>query len=195
MSETTAARKQELRTAISAQRVQCKAQPGAQALLDESLLSATLDCLAHFGVSGSVAAYAPLPSEPGPADFPARLAAAGHKVWLPISLPNGILAWAQADGATRPGALGITEPSGPRFNSNVLKSCELILAPAMAVDVRGMRLGKGAGYYDRALAGLEVPVAAVVYDEECLDAVPHDPHDVPVSAVITPSSFKVISRA
>lgn len=59
----------------------------------------------------------------------------------------------------------------------------------MAVDKQGMRLGKGAGYYDRALAGLEVPVVAVVYDDEFLDAVPHDTHDVPVHGVITPTGF------
>ena len=40
-----------------------------------------------------------------------------------------------------------------------------------------------------ALAGLGVPVAAVVFDEEVVDAVPHDSHDQPVDAVITPAGF------
>ena len=52
-----------------------------------------------------------------------------------------------------------------------------------------MRLGKGKGYYDRALAGLNVPVAAVVYDADIVDAVPCDDHDQPVDYIITPSGF------
>ena len=100
-----------------------------------------------------------------------------------------MLAWAQHGAADAAGALGITEPDGPRFTSNVLSSCGLVVAPALAVDRQGMRLGKGAGYYDRALAGLDVPVAAVVYGWEVMDAVPHDAHDQAVDAVITPEGF------
>lgn len=55
-----------------------------------------------------------------------------------------------------------------------------------------MRLGKGRGYYDRALAGLEVPVAAVVFHNEVVDQVPHDHLDAPVDAVITPSGFFLV---
>ena len=55
-----------------------------------------------------------------------------------------------------------------------------------------MRLGKGAGYYDRALAGLHVPVAAVVFDHEVAEKVPHGQLDAPVDAVITPSGFFIV---
>ena len=65
----------------------------------------------------------------------------------------------------------------------------MVLAPGLAVDKRGMRLGKGGGYYDRALAGLDVPVAALLYDDDLLDEVPHDPHDVPVGMVVTASGI------
>ncbi|WP_141764975.1 5-formyltetrahydrofolate cyclo-ligase [Corynebacterium sp. HMSC034A01] len=158
--------------------------------LDQAIAAATLACVDDFGARGTnVAAYNPLGSEPGPADFAAQLAGAARALLLPISLPDGVLAWAQFGDTDTAGALGITEPEGPRFNSNVLRSCGLVVAPALAVDRQGMRLGKGAGYYDRALSGLEVPVAAVVYDWEVVDAVPHDAHDQAVDAVITPGGF------
>lgn len=157
--------------------------------LDRAIVDSTLACIEAFGARGrNVAVYNPLPSEPGPADFAARIGAVAREVFLPISLPGGVLAWAVA-GEARSGALGIDEPAGARFTSNVLRSCGLVVAPALAVDRGGMRMGKGAGYYDRALAGLDVPVAAVVYDSEVVDQVPREAHDQPVDAVITPSGF------
>lgn len=186
---------------MDAEKHQVRAQRSAfrRALLDDARRKAELDhallaqitaCMRHFGATGAaVAAYSPLPSEPGPANLPDQVARHAAKVWLPISLPGGELAWALHSTGAAAGALGITEPGGARFNSNVLRSCALVLAPALAVDRGGDRLGKGAGYYDRALAGLRTPVAAVVFDEDVLDHVPHGARDVPVDAVITPGGF------
>ena len=184
--------KQQVRQVHAEARKRMQANAPAKAEMDQAIVAQTRACMAHFGALGrSIAAYNPLPSEPGPRDFAALLAADAEAVWLPISLADGVLAWAQYDGSIGAGALGITEPIGARFNSNVLRSCRLIVAPALAVDRQYMRLGKGAGYYDRALAGLDVPVAAVVFDDEFVQHVPHDSHDVAVDAVITPSGFFV----
>lgn len=67
---------------------------------------------------------------------------------------------------------------------------DLIFIPALAVDKSGQRLGKGKGYYDRALADLEdvAPVIAVVFDDEIIDEVPTEDHDHPVDAVVSPTS-------
>ncbi|WP_267207773.1 5-formyltetrahydrofolate cyclo-ligase [Corynebacterium sp. Marseille-P8863] len=165
-----------------------------KASLDAAILTNAVACIDAFGARGAnISAYNPLPTEPGPADFAAQLRRHARSVFIPISLPDGVLAWSLADGATQPGALGVAEPTGARFTSRVLSSCALLLVPALAVDARGMRLGKGAGYYDRALAGLDVPTAAVLYDEEVIDTVPHDAHDVPVHAIITPRGWREIS--
>jgi 5-formyltetrahydrofolate cyclo-ligase len=64
------------------------------------------------------------------------------------------------------------------------------LVPALAVDRAGVRLGRGAGFYDRALP-LADPAArliAVVRDDELVDALPAEPHDVPMTHALTPSS-------
>ena len=65
---------------------------------------------------------------------------------------------------------------------------DVVLVPALAVDGRGSRLGRGGGSYDRALArvfGL-VPTIALLYDDELLDHVPAEPHDRAVRAVARP---------
>lgn len=193
MSEQLGADKHWARQERTRFRRQLRENPRRKAALDAALAEHTIACMDRFGAAGrAVAAYSPLASEPGPEDLPARLARRASKVWLPISMPGGELAWALHGKGAVPGALGITEPEGARFNSNVLRSCALLIVPALAVDRGGMRLGKGAGYYDRALAALPrpaAPVVAVVYDEDVIERVPHDAHDVPVDAVITPSGF------
>jgi 5-formyltetrahydrofolate cyclo-ligase len=63
-----------------------------------------------------------------------------------------------------------------------------VLVPALAVDRRGARLGRGAGFYDRTLrlAGPAAALIAVVRDEEFVDRLPADPHDVPMTHAVTP---------
>ena len=63
------------------------------------------------------------------------------------------------------------------------------MVPALAVDARGMRLGRGGGSYDRALArvGPARLVLALLYDGECPVIVPAEPHDRPVTGAVTQS--------
>jgi 5-formyltetrahydrofolate cyclo-ligase len=62
--------------------------------------------------------------------------------------------------------------------------------PALAVAVDGTRLGRGGGYYDRALAHArdDAVLVAAVFDEELLESVPAGAHDRRVTAVVTPSA-------
>ncbi|WP_249399793.1 5-formyltetrahydrofolate cyclo-ligase [Corynebacterium qintianiae] len=177
--------KQAMREQHHAYRRHLRDNPELKRDLDRSITAHAVRYVASFG-GGNAAAYHPLPSEPGGGGFVASLAAASRNLFLPVSLAGGVLHWTPHTEVARPGALGITEPAGARFNSNVLRSCCVIVVPALGVSRRdGMRLGKGAGYYDRALAGVAVPTVAVVYAREFVDGVPHDAHDVPADAVIT----------
>lgn len=188
--------KQRMRQRHSAARTRLRRDAQEKSRLDQAVVAHTAACIDFYGATGrDVAAYAPLPSEPGPPDFPARLLSHAARVWLPISLDHGQLAWSTfEEGAQVPGALGIFEPAGERRGSEVLRECALIIVPALAVDASGMRLGKGAGYYDRALSGIDgdVAIAAVVFDHEVVDSVPHNHFDAAVDAVITPSGFFVV---
>jgi 5-formyltetrahydrofolate cyclo-ligase len=64
----------------------------------------------------------------------------------------------------------------------------VLVGPALAVDRHGNRLGRGAGFYDRALtwAAADARLVAVVRDDELLDAIPAEPHDVPMTHALTP---------
>lgn len=109
------------------------------------------------------------------------------EVLLPVSKPDGSLSWVSFEGETQTGMFGFAEPIGKAAE---LSGADLIFIPALAIDKSGQRLGKGKGYYDRALAALEsvAPVIAVVFDDEIINDVPTEDHDHPVDAVVTPTS-------
>lgn len=136
-----------------------------------------------------VAAYSPLGSEPGGQALLPALADAAAEVYLPISGPDSALLWARYDGpeSMGPGALGILEPLGPRCDSSLLHELDLILVPALACSREGVRLGKGAGYYDRALAGCDTHTVVVLYDGEISADVPVEPHDAVMQRYVCPA--------
>lgn len=138
-----------------------------------------------------VACYLSMPSEPGTGPLISRLLERGVEVVVPLSLDDRTLDWIAYDPAsalvTTP--LGIPEPTGERLGADALESCDVVIVPALAVDHAGHRLGRGAGYYDRALAGVRAPLCALVFTHELLPEVPHEPHDVPVQMAVTPDGL------
>jgi 5-formyltetrahydrofolate cyclo-ligase len=139
----------------------------------------------------TVAAYVPLPAEPGGPELPEALAAVCARLLLPVVRPDLDLDWAEYDGRLVRASFGLREPPGPRLGPAAIASASLVIVPALAVDRRGVRLGRGGGSYDRALA--RVPsgtlIVAALYEDELVDALPADPHDVRVGAVVTPSGL------
>lgn len=154
------------------------------------------------GATGCVAAYASLGTEPGTDALRSLLALSGVRVLLPVIRDDGGLDWGwdADDLVPRDHRLAIPEPPTaglPEGAQGLTEAgCRVVLVPALAVDVRGHRLGQGGGFYDRMLATLpDVEVGgplrvAVVHDDELLDTVPHEPHDRRMDAVLTPSRFQ-----
>jgi 5-formyltetrahydrofolate cyclo-ligase len=151
-------------------------------------LAATLvDRLA--GVA-TVAAYVPLPLEPGAGRLPDALTGTGARVLLPVVPDSGRqLDWAVAGGRLATGRYGLLQPDGPRLGPAALGEADVVVLPALALDRRGVRLGRGGGYYDRALAAArpDAVLVAVVFDDELVDELPAEPHDRRIGAVVTPS--------
>jgi 5-formyltetrahydrofolate cyclo-ligase len=139
----------------------------------------------------AVAAYAGVGPEPPTRALLDALRDRGTEVWLPI-VTGRALHWATYEGWDRlvRGPLGLVEPMGDRSRLQLPDDVMLWLVPALAVDRTGVRLGRGGGYYDRALAGRgrgqRARTVAVVYDDELLDRLPREAHDVPVDAVLRP---------
>ena len=143
----------------------------------------------------TVAAFIGVGTEPPTLPLIEALYAAGARVLLPVVRPHGTLDWADtpARDAVRTGPLGLLEPAGPFLGSDAVGDAGLLLVPALAVDRHGHRLGRGGGYYDRLLATVSrtgtARVVAVVFDDEVLDDVPVEPHDIAVDAALTPSGL------
>jgi 5-formyltetrahydrofolate cyclo-ligase len=147
--------------------------------------------LPQIGAAGTVAAYYSVGSEPSTRSLVYALWKQGHYVVLPVLLPDGDLDWASYEGPDSlvPGPRGLLQPSEAPRGVDTVARADAVLVPALAVSESGMRLGRGGGSYDRALArvGEQVPTIALVYDDELLPSVPSAPHDQPVRAVATPS--------
>ncbi|MGY1741734.1 MULTISPECIES: 5-formyltetrahydrofolate cyclo-ligase [unclassified Blastococcus] len=144
------------------------------------------------GLAGrrTVAAFCPDEDEPGSGRLPAAFTQLGARVLLPVvSDGDPQLRWAVDTGRLAPGRFGLMEPLGPRLGPTALGTAEAVVVPAVAVDRAGVRLGRGGGYYDRALVHTrpDALLIAVVYDDELLDALPAEPHDRRVGVVVTPS--------
>ncbi len=147
-----------------------------------------------------VAGYLSLPAEPGTGPLLAALVADGLRVLVPRVVGTRLewVRWSPAT-PTVAGPFGIREPVGPD-DAVGLGDVDVVVLPALAVDRSGVRLGQGGGYYDRALAGVRPASAggplrvAVVFDDEVLDVVPAQPHDVVVDAALTPSGVVRFTR-
>jgi 5-formyltetrahydrofolate cyclo-ligase len=141
--------------------------------------------------AATVAIYISLSNEPGTGPLVEQLHALGRRLILPVLLPDNDLDWAVYQGpqALAPASRGLLEPLGPRLGPEAVATADVVLCPGLAVDRQGYRLGRGGGSYDRALARVPVGtfVCTLLYDGELLEHVPAERHDLPVTAVVTPS--------
>ncbi|MDL4772465.1 5-formyltetrahydrofolate cyclo-ligase [Actinomadura xylanilytica] len=149
-------------------------------------------------MAGTIAAYISVGTEPDTRALLFALWKRGTYVLLPLLLPDGDLDWASYEGpdSLTPGPRGVPQPTEPPRGPQAVASADVVLAPAVAVDRRGMRLGRGGGSYDRALArvGPAILTVGLVYDAELVDVLPSEPHDQRVRAVATPSGGLVRLR-
>ncbi|MBF6081935.1 5-formyltetrahydrofolate cyclo-ligase [Nocardia cyriacigeorgica] len=172
------------RLEILAQRA---ALPDADRAREASALAATAG---QIEVGEWVCAYVPVRGEPGALTMLDALRSAGARVLLPVTGPPGPLDWAEYTGADslRRARYGLLEPGGPALGVAAVARASVILVPALAVDLRGVRLGRGAGYYDRTLAAADpaARLVAVVRDAELVERLPEEPHDLRMGWALTP---------
>ena len=159
---------------------------GAGRLIRDHVLS-----LPQVAAAGTVAAHYSVGTEPATRSLVYALWKRGSYVLLPLLLPDGDLDWASYEGPDSlvPGPRGLLQPAEPPRGTETVSRADVVLVPAVAVDRAGFRLGRGGGSYDRALArvGAQVPVIALLYDTELVDAVPVGEHDQKVGAVARPA--------
>ncbi|MCV2459420.1 5-formyltetrahydrofolate cyclo-ligase [Streptomyces sp. ICN988] len=149
----------------------------------------------------AVAAYVSVGAEPGTLALLDALRTRGVRVLLPALLPDNDLDWGEYTGedslarVRHGGRMELFEPAGERLGPDAVTRADVVLLPGVAVDGRGLRLGRGGGSYDRVLArlaaaGARPALLVLLYDGEVVARVPAEPHDRPVDAVVTPSGVR-----
>lgn len=147
---------------------------------------------------GIVAAFASTPHEPATTPILEVLAEAGCEIRLPQFGKSLARTWSRytpGDPLSEavPGRPPL--PSGPLLGEESIAEVDLVLAPALAVDRFGTRLGQGGGWYDRALLHRRpgVPVYGIVFADEFVPGpLPRSEHDLPLDGVITPEGFTAL---
>jgi 5-formyltetrahydrofolate cyclo-ligase len=140
--------------------------------------------VAALAGAGCVTCYLSVGREPDTTDLIARLDAAGCRVLLPRLRPDGGLDLVDR-GPLVAGLRGIPAATGPAVDPSL---ADVWLVPALAVDRRGVRLGRGGGAYDRELPA-DRPVVALLHAGELVEALPAEPHDRPVTRVALPHAL------
>lgn len=137
-----------------------------------------------------VSAYAAMRDEIDPLPLLVELAGRGCRIALPVvtgpGQPLAFRAWA-------PGAPLVAAPFGTRVPPDTAEALvpDVVLAPMLAFDCRGYRLGYGGGFYDRTLTGLREANAVLLalglaYAEQEVPRLPTEAHDAPLDAIVTP---------
>lgn len=177
------------RAAILAAR---RAVPAAVHAEEAQRISAHLDSVVR-GVH-LVCAYVPTGVEPGSSLMLDKLNERCEVLLLPVTCisPEGEhlpLQWGRYEpGTLVPARWGLSEPPRPWLPAETITRADLVLVPALAVDRAGVRLGRGGGFYDRTLALCRpgTMLVAVVRDDELVDRLPGETHDVRMTHALTP---------
>ncbi|MEW9554104.1 5-formyltetrahydrofolate cyclo-ligase [Nonomuraea sp. NPDC050783] len=175
------------RASLSPEELRANAMKTRETLLDQPWVQ----------MAGLVACYWSTGSEPDTHGLVFALWKHGATILLPVLRADHDLDWAVYDGpdTLAPGPYGIMEPVDTRRGVDAIRTAALVIAPALAVDrVTGVRLGRGGGSYDRALArvGPNVPTVALLHSGELIDGVPAEPHDQPVRYAMTPEGLTTL---
>ncbi len=128
----------------------------------------------------TVMAFVGVKGEPDTDPLFARLAADGKELVLPRMVDRAIEPALVGNGLVE-ASFGLLEPTGVTVDPLTI---DLVIVPGLAYTTTGFRLGYGGGNYDRFLPLTRAETIGVCFAEQVVDAVPLEPHDLPVGSVI-----------
>lgn len=195
--------KAELRRAVIARRdtIDLDVRAAKSATICARLVE-LLDCLGA-AAPHTVAVYAAMGSEVDPAAFAAAAAKHGWRVAYPCMLSAidatacgqrmCMRAVAADDASAAPfiahptRAFAATDIDSNRFPIVPAEALDMVVVPLVAFDRAGARLGYGGGCYDRYLPTVapECLIVGIAFDEQRVDHVPTDAHDLPLPHIVS----------
>ena len=191
-------RRQQRHDDVTSLRAAAAPPPAAAATEGNDLARNGLALLDSLPAGRAVCAFISGATEPPTGSLLQLLADSGRRVYVPVCEPDFQLAWTlwyPAAPLARSVLAPVMEPVGPRLGFEQLETVQAIFVPALAVDLEGVRLGQGGGYYDRFLpTTTAIPVVAVVYGHEIYLAgqLPHNALDAPVDYALTPREYRTL---
>ena len=172
----------------------CRAAlPSEQAIAFSQMVQAVAMGLELYRRARAVLLYAPIGNEVSTTLMLNDALTTGRRVFYPVAEPNAgslLIGEVTSPGDLRPGHFGVPEPGGPMPADAHLMRHTLIFVPGVAFSVRGQRLGRGGGYYDRFLAesGHGLAALGLSYSFQLLDSLPDDSWDQRIDCVVTQSA-------
>ena len=134
----------------------------------------------------TVMMYCSLPGEPDTRTLMETALREGKTLLLPRCLDGGRMAAVPVGDPDepKPGAMGIPEPPAAEDGAEAPEP-DLVLVPCMAAAPRGVRLGHGAGYYDRFLAEHPAKTVCLCFRALLRADLPEEDTDIPMDLVIS----------
>ena len=187
---TLKASRKRLRSALRAKRR--AVTPKARKLLSEQLAH-NVDCWLHLRPSWRIALYAALPEELDTTPLIELARQRGCRIYLPRIDRHSLgrkMQFVEMSTRQRSNRLGIFEPEGARIIG--ARWLDAVFLPLVGFDSRGVRLGTGGGFYDRAFAFRRwravwhTPrLIGLAYSFQQVEHITSAPHDVLMDAVVT----------
>lgn len=173
-------------------RAELKAHSRASSAGTSTELCARLTASSAWQNARAVLLFFPLPSEPDIAPLLGDALAAGKLLALPRF--NATAHTYEAVCVTdlvRELVVGPFQVREPVALCPVvpLNRLDLALVPGLGFDLRGRRLGRGKGHYDRLLAGFGGRKIGVAFDFQIVAEVPCEAHDVVLDDIVTPARW------
>lgn len=192
-AEAVADRKQQLRSRILGERRRLGPERVAEA---GRVIAERVVALPEFARARCLGLYAASPDEVPTRALFETARAAGKSCLLPRLVGDALeLAAVESWEDLRPGRYGVLAPP-PEAAAATLGAGELLLVPGVAFDSGGFRLGRGGGHYDRLLDRLRGPACfGLAFELQIVEAVPREPHDRPVEAVVTEQMVRRVRDA
>lgn len=189
MQNTIREAKQSLRNQVSAR---LKRMGLGERAAASARARALLAAQAPWKTAQWVLFFAPLPEELDVWPLLTEAFSAGKRVALPRFVAENRTYEAcqiqDPESDLQVGHFGIREPAS-RCARLASVRLDLILVPGVAFDLQGCRVGRGKGYYDRLLRTLCGITCGVAFDEQVVEEIPVEAHDVRLNCVLTPTHW------